>query len=94
LSPVSWRDRAACRGLEPGWFVALAATAGAARSREHADRARAVCATCPVFADCEAYALGGLPGSDAGIYAGMVPSVRKARRWELLAAAGELRAAG
>ena len=59
-----WRDRAACRDSEPEMFVP-AAEAGAARARQVA-AAKAVCARCPVRAECLAEALVRLPYGIAG----------------------------
>jgi WhiB family redox-sensing transcriptional regulator len=45
----SWRDQAACRGLDPDIFYPV--------SDEDADMAKAVCATCPVREACLEHAL-------------------------------------
>lgn len=49
-----WRDRAACRYHDPELFYPTK-TKGEPRRREVA-RAAAICATCPVLADCRAWA--------------------------------------
>jgi WhiB family redox-sensing transcriptional regulator len=46
---TSWRDQAACRGLDPDIFYPV--------SDDDADMAKAVCATCPVREACLEYAL-------------------------------------
>jgi len=45
----SWRQRAACRGLDPDIFYPV--------SDEEADEAKAVCAECPVHQTCLEHAL-------------------------------------
>ncbi len=45
----SWRDQAACRGLDPDIFYPV--------SDDDADMAKAVCATCPVREACLEHAL-------------------------------------
>lgn len=52
MSPVknlSWRQRAACRGVEPEIFYPV--------SEEDADEAKAVCAQCEVRLACLEFAL-------------------------------------
>ena len=46
---TTWRDRAACRGLDPEIFYPV--------SDEEADAAKAICAECPVREACLEYAL-------------------------------------
>ncbi len=46
---VSWRDQAACRGLDPDVFYPV--------SDEDADVAKAICNECPVREACLEYAL-------------------------------------
>lgn len=59
----SWRARAACLGVD---FMTLP---------EHADEARAVCRTCPVFDDCRAWVLDEKP-EIPGVLAGLEPKER------------------
>jgi hypothetical protein len=70
-----WRHRAACRNLDPEIFFPVA-EAGPARERAEV-RALAVCARCPVVAECLAYALDALP---YGIAGGMTEDERRALR--------------
>jgi WhiB family redox-sensing transcriptional regulator len=49
MTSITWRDQAACRGLDPEIFYPV--------SDEDADAAKAVCATCPVREACLEYAL-------------------------------------
>lgn len=46
---LSWRHRAACRGVDPDVFYPV--------SDEEAEAAKAVCAACPVRQPCLEYAL-------------------------------------
>ena len=46
---LSWRQRAACRGIDPDIFYPA--------SEEEADEAKAICAVCPVREACLEYAL-------------------------------------
>ena len=46
---TSWRDRAACRGLDPEIFYPV--------SEEDAAEAKSICAVCPVREPCLEYAL-------------------------------------
>lgn len=46
---LSWRQRAACRGIDPDIFYPV--------SEEEADEAKAICAQCPVREACLEYAL-------------------------------------
>jgi WhiB family redox-sensing transcriptional regulator len=46
---TSWRDRAACRGLDPEIFYPV--------SDEDAAEAKSICAVCPVREACLEYAL-------------------------------------
>ena len=70
-----WRHRAACRNLDPEIFFPVA-EAGPARERQEA-RALAVCARCPVRAQCLEFALNALP---YGIAGGMTEGQRDALR--------------
>ena len=46
---LAWRNRSACRGLDPTIFYPP--------SDEEADEAKAICAVCPVREPCLEYAL-------------------------------------
>ena len=60
----AWRDRAACRDVEPELFFP-AAEDGAARHAQ-VQAAKAVCAGCPVRVECLAEALARIPYGIAG----------------------------
>ena len=70
-----WRQGAACRDQDPELFFPLTEMGPGARQ---VDRAKAVCARCPVRADCLAYALEG--GLDHGIFGGTTESERRELR--------------
>lgn len=70
-----WRHRAACRNLDPEIFFPVA-EAGPVLARQEA-RALAVCARCPVRAECLVFALDTLP---YGIAGGMTERQRAALR--------------
>lgn len=65
---ASWRDHAACRGVDPDLFFPGRGEATAP--------AKAVCATCPVRAECLNYAMAN--GEKFGIWGGL--SERERRR--------------
>lgn len=46
---VSWRQRAACRGVDPDVFYPI--------SDEEAEEAKSICRVCPVRESCLEYAL-------------------------------------
>jgi len=71
-----WHARAACRGAGPDAFIL-----GSGRNAAIMDRARAICATCPVTEDCLAYAMGDV--DTVGIWAGTTGRERRAMRAEV-----------
>jgi hypothetical protein len=75
MTRQDWRHRAACRNLDPEIFFPVAEV-GPALARQEA-RALAVCARCPVRAECLAYALKAIP---YGIAGGMTEGQRRALR--------------
>jgi WhiB family redox-sensing transcriptional regulator len=70
-----WRQRAACRDEDPELFFPLTEMGPGARQ---AQRAKAICARCPVRAECLEYALGG--SLDHGIFGGTTESERRELR--------------
>ena len=64
---MAWRQRGACRGLDPGTFYPA--------SDEDAGAAKAVCAQCPVQDDCLEYALENREGE--GIWGGATEKERR-----------------
>ena len=56
-SDVSWQDRAACRGMDVRLFFGPDGEQRPERESREAE-AKAVCASCPVQAQCLDYALG------------------------------------
>jgi WhiB family redox-sensing transcriptional regulator len=69
-SPSCWRDRAACRGTDPGLFFP--------ERGEPADPARQVCARCPVRQPCLACALDN--GITHGVWGGLTERERRVLR--------------
>jgi WhiB family redox-sensing transcriptional regulator len=70
-----WRQRAACRDQDPELFFPVSDMGPGARQTE---QAKAVCARCPVRAECLEYALDN--ALDHGIYGGTTESERRALR--------------
>lgn len=73
----SWQDRSACRGMETELFFAVDFARGAPK-RAHEAAAKAVCATCPVLAECQTWALAF--HEPHGIWGGLTPEERDAQR--------------
>lgn len=71
-----WTEDAACRGVDPEVFFPIA-TDGVAGDQEVA-AAKAVCARCPVAADCLAWAL--RAGEAYGVWGGTTPGERRELR--------------
>jgi WhiB family transcriptional regulator, redox-sensing transcriptional regulator len=74
-SPRSWVDLAGCREADPDIFFPISTT-GAALGQMH--EAQAICALCPVAADCLDWAL--RTGQDYGVWGGTSPEERRALR--------------
>lgn len=70
-----WRQRAACRDVDPELFFPVSDTGPGARQ---ADQAKAVCARCPVREQCLDYALD--TGLDHGIFGGTTETERRELR--------------
>jgi len=83
---MSWRQRAACVGMDSDlWFPPVTATAGTAKSerayRTRGSEAIAICSSCPMRHTCLTDALS-YPWSDdaCGIRAGLTPGERNLLR--------------
>ena len=72
-----WRELAACRDEDPELFFPVTELGPGARQ---ADQAKAVCARCPVRAQCLDYALDN--GLDHGIFGGTTEAERRKLRRE------------
>ncbi|MGK3940061.1 WhiB family transcriptional regulator [Streptomyces caeruleatus] len=72
---MSWRERAACRNVDPDLFFPIG-TVGLALVQ--IDEAKAVCARCPVREQCLRWALDA--GQVEGIWSGTTESERRATR--------------
>lgn len=64
MTARDWRDRAACRDVDPELF--FPATDIGPLCRQQINRAKAVCARCPVQAECLSFALRNLSDGVAG----------------------------
>lgn len=83
-----WREYAACFGMDPEqWFPV--GTPGAPAYDRQVAAAKAVCARCPVQAECGLYALGA--GLDHGVFGGLDAPEREALAREVSGGAGRLR---
>ena len=69
---IDWRTRAACRDEDPELFFPVSEMGPGARQ---VARAKAVCASCPVRAECLAYAQDA--GLDNGIFGGTTEQERR-----------------
>ncbi|GAB3571671.1 WhiB family transcriptional regulator [Amycolatopsis endophytica] len=69
---INWHARAACRDEDPELFFPVSEMGPGARQ---VARAKAVCASCPVRAECLAYALDA--GLDNGIFGGTTEQERR-----------------
>lgn len=65
MAGMEWVRRAVCRSVDPELFFP-AAEPGTPAYAEQVDRAKAVCAGCPVRAECLAFAMAHLPYGVAG----------------------------
>jgi WhiB family redox-sensing transcriptional regulator len=85
---MDWRHNAACLDEDPELFFPIGTTGPAV---EQAERAKAVCRTCPVKAQCLAWAVE--TRQDAGIWGGMTEDerrvLRRARRPRLSRQSGD-----
>lgn len=70
---IGWATRGACRASDPELFFPLAPSA------EQEARAKAVCADCPVLAECRAYAL--REAEPEGIWGGLTVQERRGLRF-------------
>ncbi|MGH8909034.1 MAG: WhiB family transcriptional regulator [Egibacteraceae bacterium] len=73
--PTGWRDRAACLDEDPELFFPIGTTGTAL---EQADRAKQVCAVCPVKAICLEWAL--YTREPHGVWGGMGEDERRGLR--------------
>jgi WhiB family transcriptional regulator, redox-sensing transcriptional regulator len=70
-----WRDRAGCLGQDPELFFPLGSTGSAL---DQVNRAKTVCAGCPVRHECLEYAL--VTNQDAGVWGGLTEDERRTLR--------------
>ena len=69
---MDWRERAACRVVDPELFFPVGTTSPALVQIE---QAKAVCRRCPVSAPCLAFAL--QTGQDTGVWGGLSEHERR-----------------
>ena len=72
---ADWRDRAACLDVDPELFFPIGNTGPALVQVE---QAKAVCARCPVLAECRAWALDNPKLAEFGVFGGMSEDERRA----------------
>ncbi len=72
---TDWRDRAACRDVDPDLFFPVG---NACPALVQIDQAKQVCAGCPVRAPCLEWALAS--GQEAGVWGGTSEEERRAHR--------------
>jgi WhiB family redox-sensing transcriptional regulator len=70
-----WRERALCRKFDPDIWFPIGNTGPAI---EQTELAKAICAQCPVIADCEEWVL--TSNQPYGVAAGMTPGERQGIR--------------
>jgi len=80
---VAWRDAAACREEDPDLFFPVSSQ-GPGRLQEQ--RAKEVCARCPVSRECLAWALA--HEQVAGVWGGLTEEERRAHRGSRTARSG------
>jgi WhiB family transcriptional regulator, redox-sensing transcriptional regulator len=68
----TWRDAAACRSIDPDLFFPIGTTGTAL---DHIAAAKAVCAACPVKAECLDFALE--TNQDSGVWGGASEEERR-----------------
>ncbi|GEL25730.1 transcriptional regulator WhiB [Pseudonocardia sulfidoxydans NBRC 16205] len=71
---MSWHEQAACRGEDPALFFPVG---NAGPAKEQTARAKAVCAGCPVIAQCREWAR---RYEDTGVWGGEDEYERRAAR--------------
>lgn len=74
---MDWRDRAVCRDYDPELFFPVGTTGPALLQIAEA---KAVCATCPVAAQCLAWAMDAGPMAEFGVWGGLSEDERRALR--------------
>ena len=78
LASQTWRDDAACKGMDPAVFYPVAETRSAQESLWAKERAVQVCQACQVTDACLAYALD--HDEEHGVWGGSTPDDRDALR--------------
>jgi WhiB family redox-sensing transcriptional regulator len=71
----SWTNRAACRDADPDLFFPVTEDRTRRAIAAQVDRAKGVCARCPVWSQCLSYAVE--TRQDHGIWGGLTASERR-----------------
>lgn len=72
---VLWQDRAACRGPNHGIFFPPSQLERRSEKRMREKRAKEICASCPVLAECRHYAI--TIREQHGIWGGLTEGERR-----------------
>lgn len=75
MSQLTWQEQAACAGVDPELFYLEDNVRGRQKEQKEA-AAKAVCATCPVIAECLAYAMSDRHTMAFGVFGGTTPEER------------------
>lgn len=77
---MSWRDEAACRGMDANVFIPDNPFSGPLRkrARDSIERAMAVCRSCPVTRECLAFAVS--MGEVGGVWGGLYLTQKRLAR--------------
>lgn len=70
-----WTDRAACRDADPDLFFPASEDMARRAVARQVARAKAICASCPVWATCLAWAVQN--GQDHGVWGGLTARERR-----------------
>lgn len=73
-APRDWRHRAACLDEDPELFFPIGSTVAAVAQIE---KAKAVCARCPVLVECRTWALQNPRLAEFGVFGGMSEDERR-----------------
>lgn len=73
---MSWRDHAACLGVDPDTFFPMVAGGRGYTTKQAVAAPLAICTQCQVIKECLAYALGMGGRNDFGIWGGTTAPTR------------------
>jgi WhiB family redox-sensing transcriptional regulator len=75
MTTAAWRSAGACLHADPDLFFPISMTG---RAVEQVQRAKAICASCPVLAECKEFAR--IHDAGYGIWGGTTPEERRRSR--------------